>query len=207
MDYTKEMRGIKQKYEVAVSKFLLKYPALCMTASKELGQMWDPNDYPPVSEIREKFAFKFEFKPITDKNDFRVNMDEHEKKRIQRDLEERSKSDANNAHRYMWDKLYNSVSHMADQLTRVPTKDPQTGKQTKVIIRDALVHNLSDLCDLLPKLNIADDKDLDAMANEVKAKLTVATPEQLRKDQQVKQTTAKEAEAILKKMDAYMGTK
>ena len=48
------------------------------------------------------------------------------------------------------------------------------------IFRDSLINNLCDLCDLLPKLNITGDKNLDNMRKEIEQQLCRYMPENLR---------------------------
>jgi len=58
---------------------------------------------------------------------------------------------------------------------------------------------------MLPRLNIAQDSTLDSFVQEVKHRLCEHSPEELRRDQNVRESTAQAAADIMSRMSAYMG--
>jgi hypothetical protein len=70
--------------------------------------------------------------------------------------------------------------------------------------RDSVVTNLMKLVDVLPKLNVTGDPELELLAAQVRASLLVDAQE-LRKSESVRSETAKKATAIAQRMAAYMG--
>jgi hypothetical protein len=69
---------------------------------------------------------------------------------------------------------------------------------------DSMITNVVEIVDVLPKLNIAGDTELDRMASEVRRALVV-DPKELRKSETVRSDTAKAAVDIMQRMAAYMG--
>jgi hypothetical protein len=69
--------------------------------------------------------------------------------------------------------------------------------------RDSVVTNLVKLVDILPKLNVTGDAELEGLTAEVRASLLV-DPQELRKSEAVRNETAKNASAIANRMAAYM---
>ena len=70
--------------------------------------------------------------------------------------------------------------------------------------RDTIVTNLVKLVDVLPKLNVTGDPELERLADQVRASLLV-DPQELRKSESVRTETAKAANRIATTMAAYMG--
>ena len=70
--------------------------------------------------------------------------------------------------------------------------------------RDSVVTNLVKLVDVLPKLNVTGDPELERLASQVRASLLV-DPQELRKSESIRSETAKNAAAIASRMAAYMG--
>ena len=70
--------------------------------------------------------------------------------------------------------------------------------------RDSLVGNIISLVQLLPKLNIAEDQELETMRQHIEAKLTKASPDELRNSRHIRRKVAKEASAILDAMSGYV---
>jgi hypothetical protein len=73
----------------------------------------------------------------------------------------------------------------------------------KAIFRDSMVENAKEICALLPRLNFADDPNLEAMRQQVEASL-IKHPEALRNDPDLRRDTAAEAKAIMDKMSIFM---
>jgi hypothetical protein len=71
------------------------------------------------------------------------------------------------------------------------------------ILRDSVVSNLVKLVDILPKLNVTGDAELERLAAQVRASLLV-DPQELRKSESVRTEIAKNASAIASRMAAYM---
>ena len=69
--------------------------------------------------------------------------------------------------------------------------------------RDSVVTNLVKLVDVLPKLNVTADPELERLAAQVRASLLV-DPQELRKSESVRIETATRAAAIAHVMGAYM---
>ena len=78
-----------------------------------------------------------------------------------------------------------------------------TGDGIEHPFRDSVVTNLVKLVDVLPKLNVTGDPELERLAAQVRASLLV-DPQELRKSESVRSETAKAATAICDRMAAYM---
>jgi hypothetical protein len=127
-------------------------------------------------------------------NDFRVSLANDELARLQEDLEQRMVSVQQEAMSDCWHRLHKHVQHMADKLS-----DPNG------IFRDSMLDNAQETCDLLSRLNIADDPNLEAMRRAVEDKLINHHPDSLRNDPDLRQDTADEARKIMDAMSVFMG--
>jgi len=126
-------------------------------------------------------------------NDFRVQLSSDELSRLQEEMEGRMATVQQEAMMDAWGRLYKHVQHIADKLA-----DP------KGIFRDSMLDNAVETCDLLTRLNIADDPNLEAMRREVESKLVSHHPDSLRNDPDLRQDTAAEARKIMDLMGGFM---
>ena len=188
-----DFRKERAEYEQLVNRFVPEYPQLVVDAQRFLGAAYKPADYPEAYEIGDKFKMDMQVMPVPN-TDFRVNIADEELQRIHDEVEARFKQAAKGAMMDVWQRLYDKVKHLAEKLD-----DP------KAIFRDSTVNHLVDLCEMLPRLNVMDDPDLEAMRQEVEAKLAGYNPDTLRADVKVRQTVATEANDIAAKMAAFMG--
>lgn len=188
-----EFRKERSEYEALVRRFVPAYPQLVLDAQRFLGSAYKPADYPEAHEIADKFKMDMQVMPVPN-NDFRVNIADEELARIHDEVEARVKDAARGAMQDVWQRLYDKVKHFAEKMD-----DP------KAIFRDSTVDHLVDLCELLPRLNVMDDPNLEAMRQEVEAKLAGYNPDVLRANPTTRQSVADEANDIAARMAAFMG--
>ena len=136
---------------------------------------------------------------MPDAGDFRVTLGDEEKERIKRQITATVEASLQVASRELWQRLYEAVSHLAERLQAYKV----TEEGVEHPFRDSVVTNLVKLVDVLPKLNVTGDPELERLAAEVRTSLLV-DPQQLRKSELVRAETAKEATAIAARMAAYM---
>ncbi len=192
LNFMSAFRKEKGEWEMLVQDFLDEYDQMKLDAQRILGSLYDPADYPNVLELRHKFNMDMAVFPVPSV-DFRVSIGSEELTRIQQDVERRVKEAEQDALKYVWNRLYERVKHMAEKLA-----DP------KAIFRDSMVENAREICAILPRLNFADDPNLEAMRQQVEASL-LKHPEALRNDPDLRRDTAAEAKKIMDAMGAFMG--
>jgi hypothetical protein len=95
--------------------------------------------------------------------------------------------------------MYEAVSHMADRLSAYKATD----QGVEHPFRDSIVTNLVKLVDVMPRLNVTGDPELERLTSQVRASLLV-DPAELRKSESVRADTAMKAARIATQMAAYM---
>lgn len=193
LQFMNEFRKEKGEWMHLVDDFVAEYPQLVANASTMLGGLYDAADYPTASQIRDKFRMDMAVYPVPS-SDFRVEIASDELSRIQHDVETRVKDAQQQAMQEVWQRLFDRVKHMAEKLS-----DP------KAIFKNSMVEHATELCALLPRLNFADDPNLEALRKEVEAKL-IKHPEALRNDPDLRSDTAAEARRIMAAMGTFMGS-
>lgn len=79
--------------------------------------------------------------------------------------------------------------------------------KTAATFRDSLVDNARELVDVLKRLNVADDPQLEEYRRETEKLATSATADTLRDDENIRAATAKKAQSILAAMNSTYGAK
>ena len=109
-------------------------------------------------------------------------------------MESRVKDREAEAMKDLFVRLNTVIEHFAEKLS-----------DKEAIFRDSLVENVIELVNLLPKLNVVGDADLESLRKETQKKLCAYEPDTLRKDAKVRDKAAGDAKAILDKMAGYVG--
>jgi hypothetical protein len=202
INYTTQMRECRLKYEASVKEFLSDIQPAINEAKVRLGDMFNGDDYPSSDDLKGKFGFDVEIKPMPEGKDFRTKLSDEAVKAIVKDIERRSDQRLEAAMKDVFSRVHEAVSKMSERLRDYqPGKD---GKKASGIIRDTLVYNINELADLMPALNITADPRIDELAAQLKAELVEHSPEILRADAKVRQVTISKADKILKKVKTYL---
>jgi hypothetical protein len=192
--YTQKMRQYESAFKAAVEDFTLEYPELIERAKKDLGSLFNQFDYPHLSIVKEKFSFHIQVSCLEEAEDFRVSLEDEDVRAIQKEITERVSSQVKTAVEDLWTRLSEALGHLVEKL-----------RDKDAIFRDSLVGNISELTDVLPRLNITGDKDLANIINEARVKLASLEPKELREDDKKRADAAKVADEILAKMAGYTG--
>jgi len=193
-DYTEFFRKCNQELEDAVLDFLSEYKNHVAEATYMLGDLYLEDDYPSKAELAKKFGMDLDFGKVPEATDFRVDIPEHEQQRICRQIEERVEKQHAESMRKVWKRIYKTVEHVYDRL-----------KDVDVIFRNTLIENVQELVDILPELNILEDKNMNDMAKELKDVLCGHDPEELRRDRAKRLSVASDSKELLDKIGAYFG--
>lgn len=194
-EYTQKLQALKGNFEKAVETFLINYPALIEEAKQRLNGLYNEKDYPPIGKILKKYNFSIQFDPIPDSADLRISLNQEEITSISKDIETRLKEAIANANKDLWTRLFEVVKHVSDRL-----------HEKDAIFRDSLINNIIELVQLLPRLNITDDPNLEKIRKDIEARLCTVRPEEIRESEEIRKNTARTADEILNSMAGYLTT-
>lgn len=165
--------------------FARDYPSLKAGARIRLNGMFDDKDYPETAEIRNRFVIQDEYSPVPEA-DFRVALPPETIALMSQQLESRVKRATETAMTDAWTRLYECVQHLHERLA-----DP------KAIFRDSLVENVRDVCNVLGRLNVANDRQLESMRAAALETLTKYTPDALRANDRTRGQVAQTAGELM----------
>ena len=184
--YMERFRGLRARFEAAVSDFLAVYTNAKDDARGLLGTLYRESDYPSSSRLTGAFEISVSLQPLPTAHDWRVDLPAATVSTIRQDLEAQLQEAQRLATADLYQRLAAVVSHMATTLA-------EPGK----IFRNSLVGNIRDLCALLPRLNFANDQRLAALADDIEDRLATLQPAHLRTDAVLRQSAAVDAAAML----------
>ena len=122
-----------------------------------------------------------------------MTLSEEEQARVAREIDENVRQSLQRGTEDLWVRLKEVVSHMVERL-----KEPESR------FHASLVTNVFELVDLLPRLNVNQDEELNRFAGEIKDRLCGFTARDLKKNEILRVATANDAAQILTEMDAVL---
>lgn len=158
-----------------------------------LGKMARLEDYPSLDDIKTRFSFEVIVLPLPEVADWRVDIPKKDLALLQKQAEQTLAAVQQDGLLELAQRLLAVVEHCHTRLS-----DPES------TFRDSLFENIRKMVVLLPKLNLVNDPQLEAIRKEVEEKLGKQVAAEVREDPGMRSKTAKDAAAIMKKMNAYM---
>jgi hypothetical protein len=200
-NYTNLFREARHTYDTLLATFIAEFPALkdqaIREATEEAVRTGNPRrlltdaDFP--RDVQNEYAFGIQYKPVPSGGDWRVELSQAEIEVLAANTEASAKRAFEDAHRDAVKRLYDVVYKMHEKLA-----------QPEAIFRDTLIGNARELCDVLTRLNISNDPQLETLRRATDALATVQ-PDTLRNDAVTRIQTANDAQSILDSMISVYG--
>lgn len=191
-EYSDAMRLAIADFENEIELFLKRYPKLVANPEIRLGDFLQTNQLPTIDEIRNKFGIKQTLLPVPDAEDFRVDCDQEVIEQIKKDATNAIKATTAKAVETLWKKMSDMLSKINDTLSQ---KDKG--------FHETLIGNLREFCELLPKLNLNKDSELESLRLECVKKLTGLSPDNLKTNKLARKKASNDAKDILNKLKGY----
>lgn len=191
--YTQWLRDRQREFAIALNDFATDYPALRAQASRLLNGLYRDEDYPDVQDLRTRFSLDVSYQPVPAQGDVRVDLGADQITLIEQSIADRTDRAVADAMHDAWSRLHDVVSKIAERLSN-----------PDAIFRDSLITNAEDICDVLQRLNVTNDPDLENMRVRVRKELTRFSPETLRDVPSRRQETADKAASILSAMSGLL---
>ncbi len=194
IDTINAVRDYFNKLAAARDAFLQEYPAQVAKAQLDLGDAFDENLYPSVSELYQSFHWSFDVCPFPD-NDVRGCIEDGLRKELAELYEQSANGRLRSALDDLWRRLVTPLKNMSKQLT-----DKADGKPTK--FHNTLVHNVLEVLDVMQTYSMMGDTDMDNIRQQLRAVLDGVTYEQLKLNATLRAETKAKIDDVLKAIDS-----
>ena len=195
MEYKQTMNNYEAQFQQMCNNFFYAYPQLVSEAQTHLGTMYRADDYPDLTDVREKFGFRMAIDPIPESGDFRLDISAQDLEEMKQQYEAKFDERLAEAMRTPWERLHTVLTSMSDKL-----KDDE-GTDSKKRYHDSLVTNAVDLCALLDKMNITNDPQLEDARKQLEATMLGADIETIKDSAHVRESMKNKVDAILQKFE------
>jgi len=192
LEYQKQMKEYRNKFEVEVENFLEKWNTYVEEAKLSMGVMFNSHNYPTKEQVKNKFGFYVDILPLPSGNDFRINLAKEELEEMKSNVDNLVAEAEKNAMKDLWNRLSAPIRHMVEKLNKNDS-----------IFRNSLVENVQEIIRIIPALNISDNIELINLVEECKV-LTKHSADTLRINKNVRKDVIIQAEEILNKMKGYL---
>lgn len=191
LDYKEELNVRRGTFLKLVDEFCVNYPALVQTSANYMGDLHDPNDYPPVAEVAQKFGFKTVFSPVPESGDFRLDIPQQELEEVRQSYDSAFDTRLADAMRTPWEQLHKMLTNMSAKLV-------ESDEETKRRWHDTFLSNAHEMCGMLTHLNITKDPKLEAARRQLESALVGADIDDIKENEDTRANLKAKLDTILK---------
>ena len=189
--YHNTMTDIQNEFERLVDVFLQTYDWAITQSQANLGDLFDPNEYPSMDSLRSKFRFRMACVPLPDAGDFRIDVNNDALQQVKTQYQAHYAEQLTNAMNDVWQRAYKALSKMSERLD-------YADHEQKKVFRDTLVSNVIDIVELLNVCNVTGDSQMSALAMKLNDALRGVTPDALREDEYLRAETKRAVDEAIK---------
>lgn len=193
--FTDQLRARIASLNSLVDQFCAQYETHRDKALLQLGALADPKDYPPLSVVRTKFYVNVNYTPLPDSRDFRLDdMPEEAMSELREQADLRVAEAVSEARNDLYRRLSERLEHIVKRMNEVSAK--KEGSR----IHASLLTNLSELCQLIPALNVTKDQELENLRQRVMREIAPFDIDDIRESEDSRTELKKKASSILEAM-------
>jgi hypothetical protein len=190
--YATFVRKARAEWESAVADFLAEYEQLVDSDRQRLNGMFNESDYPSAREIAKRFWLRVEYNPVPAEGDFRLDLPVAQLEAVEQNAQERVARSFAAAVTDGWARLHEIVSHLAERCELKPNARHD----------DAAITAAREMVDILTRLNISGDKNLEKIRKQVEGSIAKLDVDTLKEDS-ARTAAAEKAKSILDTMSAF----
>lgn len=194
MEYKQTMNGFERTFDIMCQNFFAEYPRLVAEAPTNLGALYKAEDYPELEEVKQKFGFRQSINPLPDSGDFRLDIPAEDLEEVRNEFREKFDERLKDAMRAPWEKLHKMLVGMSEKLKEVDDDE-------KKRYHDSLLTNPLELCELLTKLNVTNDKMLEEARRQVELTMLGANMENIKESADSRKELKAKVDSILGKFE------
>ena len=166
-------------------------------ARERLGSMFYEADYPDAEELREAYYLRAEFTPVPDVQHFVADLADEERAEVAGQIEQQIENRIAAANRDLHRRLYELALKVNESL----------GKGR---FSEALYNRMVDLLDVLPRLNLSHDPELDGLVAKLRAAADSVNPKEMRTanrvfDEEKRDAFVEEVTDVQARLSGYFG--
>ena len=174
--------------------FEVTYDDMVAASAFSLGKLFNREDYPPLEQVMKKFDFRYTFSPVPTSGDFRVDIGQQAHRELCEMYEKHYEERTNGAMREVWGRLHECLFHMSDRLGNDENGNAKGFHGT-------LITNAVSLVDVLDKLNVTRDPQLERARKELERTIYNLDAKTVKESDHVRESLKNKVDDILSRFD------
>lgn len=193
-EYTLRVNLAKQQLQLHVQALIDNYDQLKVEAKKMLGSLYKEGDYLSPRELITRYSISTQFMPLPNTGQFLdLGFSSEQEQALRKQLETDMRTSLVGATERVWHDLYEKVKSVSEQLGNPDSR-----------MQDRALTSLSDMAEMLPRLNLMNDPVMNAMAETLKSTLQGLTINRLKLDEGLRRDAYNQTSQAVARMETLM---
>ena len=192
--YHKNMSALQTEFFRMVDAFIDAYDLEVAAAQAKLGNLFDVREYPNASELRQKFSFKFNYIPLPDAGDWRLDINNEALASLKDQYATHYTGQLTAAMNDIWKRLYETLTALSRQLSD-KTEDGKTPR-----IFASVFDRMQEVLDLMETCNMTGDMTMQLMQRRLAAAFNGVSAEAVKDDAYLRRDTKQAIDAAIKSL-------
>jgi len=197
LDYKTEFNKRRDVFFGYRDKIVESLPMMKLIARDNLGDMYNPEDYPDPDTVWEKYDWKIRFKPVPESGHLYLDIPAQELEEMKASIDASTSDAAKATAKHNWETLYKMLSAMSAKLKQA--NDDTATKKTR--FHDVFVDDAVDLCRMLTHFNITGDPELERARKMLEDTMFGADIEIIKESPMVRERMQTKVDNILNQFD------
>ena len=192
--YHKNMGALQAEFFRMVDDFIAAYDLEVAAAQAKLGDLFDVREYPTAEELRSKFSFRFNYIPLPDAGDWRLDIANEALASLQDQYSQHYQTQLTSAMNDIWKRLYETLNTLSRQLSD-KTEDGKTPR-----IYASVFERMQEVLDLMETCNMTGDMQMQLMQRKLAAAFRGVSAEAVKDDAYLRRDTKQAIDAAIKSL-------
>ena len=192
--YHQRMTALQAEFFRMVDVFLAQYDLEVAATQAKLGKLFDVREYPNVDELRSKFTFRFNYTPLPDAGDWRLDIANDAFASLKEQYETHYTSQLGNAMKDIWQRLFDILTTLSRQLS----DKTEEGKSPRIYA--SVFDRMLEVLDLMETCNLTGDMNMQLMQRKLSAAFRGVNAESVKDDAYLRRATKNAVDEAIKSL-------
>ena len=192
--YHQHMTALQAEFFRMVDVFLAQYDLEVAATQAKLGALFDVREYPTTDELRSKFTFRFNYIPLPDAGDWRLDIANDAFASLKEQYETHYTSQLTGAMKDIWQRLFDILTTLSRQLA----DKTEEGKSPRIYT--SIFERMVDVLDLMETCNLTGDMNMQLMQRKLSAAFRGVNAESVKDDAYLRRETKKAVDEAIKSL-------
>lgn len=192
--YHKNISALQAEFYRMVDAFIAAYDLEVAAAQAKLGDLFDAREYPNAADLRQKFWFKFNYIPLPDAGDWRLDIANDALSSLKEQYQTHYANQLTGAMNDIWKRLYETLSTLSRQLSD-QTEDGKTPR-----IYASVFDRMHEIIDLMETCNLTGDMQMQLMQRKLAVAFRGVNAEAVKDDAYLRRDTKQAIDAAIKSL-------